>query len=40
MPGPATDLRIRQRLLEQASPPEILLHGLVTPDDVDRLFDM
>jgi hypothetical protein len=40
MPGPATDMRIRQRLLEQTSPPEILVHGLVTPEDVDALFDM
>jgi hypothetical protein len=40
LPGPATDLRIRQRVLEQTSPPEILVHGLVTPDDVDKLFDL
>lgn len=38
--GPATDLRIRQRLLEQTSPPEILVHGLVTPDDVEKLFEI
>jgi hypothetical protein len=40
MPGPATDIRIRQRLLEQTSPPGILVYGLVTPDDVDALFTM
>ncbi|KAG7085553.1 hypothetical protein E1B28_003110 [Marasmius oreades] len=40
MPGPATDLDIRATLIEQHSPPEILVHGLVTPDDVDRLFDI
>jgi hypothetical protein len=40
MPGPATDLNIRANLIEQHSPPEILVHGLVTPDDVDRLFEI
>ncbi|KAI3605911.1 hypothetical protein WG66_012368 [Moniliophthora roreri] len=40
MPGPATDLDIRATLIEQHSPPEILVHGLVTPDDVDRLFEI
>ncbi|KAJ7577862.1 fungal-specific transcription factor domain-containing protein [Mycena floridula] len=40
MPGPATDLDIRAMLIEQHSPPEILVHGLVTPDDVDRLFEI
>jgi hypothetical protein len=40
LPGPATDLRMRAKLIESHSPPEILLHGLVTPDDVDKLFDM
>jgi len=38
--GPATDLDIRATLIEQHSPPDILVHGLVTPDDVDKLFDM
>ncbi|KAG5643990.1 hypothetical protein DXG03_009280 [Asterophora parasitica] len=38
MPGPATDLGIRATLIEQHSPPEILVHGLVTPEDVDKLF--
>ncbi|EIN06539.1 hypothetical protein PUNSTDRAFT_72698 [Punctularia strigosozonata HHB-11173 SS5] len=40
LPGPATDLRMRAKLIESYSPPEILLHGLVTPDDVDKLFDI
>ncbi|KAF9267092.1 hypothetical protein L218DRAFT_955568 [Marasmius fiardii PR-910] len=40
MPGPATDLDIRATLIEQHSPPEILVHGLVTPDDVERLFEI
>ena len=38
--GPAFDLSIRASLIENHSPPEILVHGLVTPDDVDKLFDM
>jgi hypothetical protein len=40
MPGPATDLDARAMLIEQHSPPEIVLHGLVTPEDVDRLFEI
>ncbi|KAG6906482.1 hypothetical protein DXG01_013721 [Tephrocybe rancida] len=40
MPGPATDLGIRATLIEQHSPPEILVHGLVTPEDVDALFEI
>jgi hypothetical protein len=40
MPGPATDLGIRAMLIERHSPPEILVHGLVSPEDVDKLFDM
>lgn len=27
-------------LIEQHSPPEILVHGLVNPDDVQKLFNM
>lgn len=27
-------------LIEQHSPPEILVHGLVTPEEVDKLFEM
>ncbi|KAG6809261.1 hypothetical protein H0H92_000968 [Tricholoma furcatifolium] len=37
---PATDLGIRATLIEQHSPPEILVHGLVTPGDVDTLFEI
>lgn len=40
MPGPATDLGMRAMLIEQHSPPEILVHGLVAPEDVDKLFEM
>ncbi|PCH34825.1 hypothetical protein WOLCODRAFT_78982 [Wolfiporia cocos MD-104 SS10] len=40
MPGPAFDLSIRATLIENHSPPEILVHGLVTPDDVDKLFEI
>ncbi|TDL16780.1 hypothetical protein BD410DRAFT_807837 [Rickenella mellea] len=40
MPGPASDLDIRKTLIERHSPPEILVHGLVTPDDVEKLFDI
>ncbi|PFH48536.1 hypothetical protein AMATHDRAFT_65250 [Amanita thiersii Skay4041] len=40
MPGPATDLNVRAQLIEQHSPPEILVHGLVTPEDVDKLFEI
>lgn len=39
-PGPATDLGVRASLIERHSPPEILVHGLVTPDEVDELFEM
>lgn len=38
--GPATDLDIRATLIEQHSPPEILVHGLVAPEDVEKLFEM
>ncbi|KAH6903859.1 hypothetical protein BKA70DRAFT_1373739 [Coprinopsis sp. MPI-PUGE-AT-0042] len=40
MPGPATNLDIRATLIKQHSPPEILVHGLVTPSDVKKLFDI
>ncbi|EMD31564.1 hypothetical protein CERSUDRAFT_119609 [Gelatoporia subvermispora B] len=40
MPGPAFDLGIRASLIETHSPPEILVHGLVTPADVDKLFEI
>lgn len=38
MPGPATDLGLRATMLEQHSPPDILVHSLVTPEDVEKLF--
>ncbi|OBZ72956.1 Protein priB [Grifola frondosa] len=37
-PGPAYDLKFRASLIQKDSPPEILIHGLVTPDDVEKLF--
>ncbi|GJE99679.1 fungal-specific transcription factor domain-containing protein [Phanerochaete sordida] len=40
MPGPAHDLNIRARIIQKDSPPEILVHGLVTPEDVDKLFEI
>ncbi|KAF6756613.1 fungal-specific transcription factor domain-containing protein [Ephemerocybe angulata] len=40
LPGPATDLGMRATMIEQHSPPEILVHGLVTPEDVDKLFEL
>ncbi|KIM44248.1 hypothetical protein M413DRAFT_443269 [Hebeloma cylindrosporum] len=40
MPGPATDLGIRATLIEQHSAPEILVHGLVKPEDVEKLFEI
>ncbi|KIJ62383.1 hypothetical protein HYDPIDRAFT_30354 [Hydnomerulius pinastri MD-312] len=39
-PGPANDLNIRKNLIEQHSPPDIVLHGLVTSTDVDKLFEI
>lgn len=38
--GPASDLKIRAEIIEKDTPPEIVVHGLVTPDDVDKLFEM
>jgi len=40
MPGPAQDLSLRAMLIEKTSPPDILVHGLIAPEDVDKLFDM
>ncbi|KAI0026395.1 hypothetical protein K488DRAFT_75377, partial [Vararia minispora EC-137] len=40
VPGPTFDLRERMRLIDQTAPPDILVHGIVTPDDVERLFQM
>ncbi|KAJ7599512.1 hypothetical protein C8J56DRAFT_916834 [Mycena floridula] len=38
VPGPANNPGIYDMLPDQSSPPDILLHGLVTTDDVDSLF--
>ena len=38
--GPAFNLGLRATMIESVSPPEILVHGLVTPDDVEKLFKM
>jgi len=38
--GAATDLSLRASLIEQHTPPEILVHGLVTPTDVEKLFSI
>ncbi|KAF8530244.1 fungal-specific transcription factor domain-containing protein [Hysterangium stoloniferum] len=38
LPGPATNLDLRRVIVERTMPPEILMHGLVTPDDVEELF--
>jgi len=40
MPGPALNLSLRKSLIHKTSPPDILVHKLVTPDDVEMLFDM
>jgi hypothetical protein len=40
MPGPAPNLSLRESLIDKTSPPDILVHKLVTPDDVEKLFDM
>ncbi|KAI0710814.1 hypothetical protein C8Q76DRAFT_624091 [Earliella scabrosa] len=37
-PGPAFNLGLRATMIESVSPPEILVHGIVTPDDVEKLF--
>ncbi|KAI1793795.1 hypothetical protein LXA43DRAFT_206444 [Ganoderma leucocontextum] len=37
-PGPAFNLGLRATMIESVSPPDILVHGLVTPDDVEKLF--
>ncbi|KAI8977809.1 hypothetical protein BD414DRAFT_554477 [Trametes punicea] len=37
-PGPAFNLGLRATMIESVSPPEIIVHGIVTPDDVDKLF--
>ncbi|TFY50349.1 hypothetical protein EVG20_g11570, partial [Dentipellis fragilis] len=34
------DLALRAMLIDKSSPPDILVHGLVSPEDVDKLFDI
>lgn len=38
--GPASNLDRRKKLIERHSPPEILVHGLVNAEDVEKLFEM
>ncbi|KAF7373016.1 hypothetical protein MSAN_00509000 [Mycena sanguinolenta] len=38
-PGPATDLTMRARLLED-SVPDLVVHGIIVPEDVDKLFEI
>ena len=40
MPGPALNLSSRKSLIDNRGPPCILVHKLMTPDDVEELFDM
>jgi hypothetical protein len=40
MPGPALNRSLRKSLIEKTSPPDISVHKLVTPDDVEKLFDI
>ena len=39
-PGPQTNLQLRRLIVERQAAPEILLSGLVTPEDVAVLFEM
>jgi hypothetical protein len=40
LPGPSRDLALRKSLIDKISPPDILVHKLVTPEDVEKLFDI
>ncbi|KAH9051379.1 fungal-specific transcription factor domain-containing protein [Lactarius deliciosus] len=42
MPGPSQNLNLalRKSLIDKISPPDILVHKLVTPEDVEKLFDI
>ena len=40
MPGPALNLSFCMSLIDKTGPPHILVHELVTPGDVEGLFDM
>ena len=39
-PGPQADLRLRRLIVERQAAPDILVSGLVTPEDVAALFEM
>lgn len=40
MPGKSQNFGLRKSLIDKISVPDILAHGLVTPEDVENLFDM
>ncbi|RPD77310.1 hypothetical protein L226DRAFT_459877 [Lentinus tigrinus ALCF2SS1-7] len=40
LPGPQNNLQLRRLIVERQSPPDILLSGLITPDDVTVLFEI
>ncbi|KAM5540995.1 hypothetical protein V8D89_005306 [Ganoderma adspersum] len=40
LPGPQTNLQLRRLIVERQAAPEILLSGLVTPEDVAALFEI
>jgi len=40
MAGPALSLSLRKSLIDKTGLPDILVHKLVTLDDVEKLFDM
>ena len=39
-PGPQANLQLRRLIVERQAAPDILLSGLVTPEDVTALFEM
>ena len=39
-PGPSSNLDLRRLIIERQAAPDILLSGLVTNEDVPKLFDM
>ncbi|KAI8996283.1 hypothetical protein BD414DRAFT_575643 [Trametes punicea] len=40
LPGPSTNLELRRLIVERQAAPEILLSGLLTPEDVAALFQI
>jgi len=40
MPGPVVNLSLRKSLIDKTSPPDVLVHRLMTPDHVEKMFDM